>query len=81
MKNGRVLGQEDKHNPKNSDNSTITYDYVFVGEGNGDYVKTQSEYIPQEGGAYYYGPGNKDGYWKADGLYADYWYAEKTRLL
>lgn len=77
-KNGRVLGQEDKHNPKNSDNSTITYDYVFVGEGNGDYVKTQSEYIPQEGGAYYYGPGNKDGYWKADGLYADYWYAEKT---
>lgn len=75
---GRVLGQAHKHNPINNSSSTITYDYIFVGEGKGDYVKSEAEYTPKEGGEYYFGTGNKDGYWKAASQYADWLYVEKT---
>lgn len=75
--NCRVLGQADSHNPNN--NSTfITYEYIYVGEGKGDYIKSELEYIPQEGGEYYYGPGNKDGYWKAASQYCDWLCFEET---
>lgn len=75
--NGRVLGQAHTYNPYNK-NTNTTYEYIFVGEGKGDYVKSEAEYTPQEGGEYYFGPGNKDGYWKAASQYADWLYVEKT---
>ena len=50
----RVLGQDDRYNPVSWGN-TPTYEYVYVGEGNGNYIHPQENvYVPQDGGEYYY---------------------------
>lgn len=45
----RVLGQGDECNPFANSNS-----YTYVGEGLGDYKYYNNEYVPKEGGEYYY---------------------------
>lgn len=42
---GRVLGQEYEHNPHKYDKAQVSYQYIYVGEGNGDYIKSETQYL------------------------------------